>query len=417
MGRKNGWFVGLALFLVSPLAFVQAQRILEEQLAGVRLGAPFIDYDEEGRLKPDCLLAIYGMPTYLAGGGAAPAQNGLISFLPSMPAQSSTMPSAPTSPFFPTLEALEESPENILIKWIHEASIWAMKEETAIHLRNSSRINDILKNYDAGKISREQAEELIKKIRKESEEEIEAIRATERAEAERRRFISDAFRALAQFRGPEEAVKIMATSEFPIPGRRLTKEDIEVIKKAARAESKRREEVTRSIYGGLMPGGGSKGAAGTTEVAPTFPHPEELAWVIPPFVQLDTNMAYFVYCHHRQGAHLNFLMKLTGTEGRKEFRVVAITVAGRRYDGAQTAKGDPFKSIKLGDDLQRVLLRYGLPDEIVYYNPLTLQVVNTPTRNLILRYHRTRNIEFTILGDKVVRIFIFLPGQVTFNRR
>jgi hypothetical protein len=196
---------------------------------------------------------------------------------------------------------------------------------------------------------------------------------------------------------------------------RLTKEDIEVIKKAARAESKRRER-SRSIYGGLMPGGGSKGAAGTTEVAPTFPYPEELAWVIPPFVQLDTNMAYFVYCHHRQGAHLNFLTKLTGTEGRKEFRVVAITVAGRRYDGARTAKGDPFKSIKLGDDLQRVLLRYGQPDEIFYYNPVTLQVVNTPTRNLILRYHRSSNIEFTTLENKVVRIFIFLPRQVTFIR-
>jgi hypothetical protein len=83
---------------------------------------------------------------------------------------------------------------------------------------------------------------------------------------------------------------------------------------------------------------------------------------------------------------------------------------------AQTVKF-PFKSIKLGDDLQRVLLRYGLPDEIVYYNPLTLQVANTPTRNLILRYHRTRNIEFTTLGDKVVRIFIFfLLGQETFNQ-
>jgi hypothetical protein len=381
---------------------------LEEQLAGVRLGAPFIDYDEEGRLKPDCLLAIYGMPTYLAGGGAAPAQNGLISFLPSMPAQSSTMPSAPTSPPF---SPEEEIPEIIWNKWIHEPRIWAAKKEAAIYLRDLSRLNDILKNYAAGKISQEQAEELIKKIRKEREEEIEMIESIARAEEARRALIRGGFGGLIE----EEVMKKMMTMpEFLI---RLTKEDIEVIKKAARAESKRREEVTRSIYGGLMPGGGSKGAAGTTGVAPTFPHPEELAWVIPPFVQLDTNMAYFVYCHHRQGAHLNFLMKLTGTEGRKEFRVVAITVAGRRYDGAQTAKGDPFKSIKLGDDLQRVLLRYGLPDEIVYYNPLTLQVVNTPTRNLILRYHLTRNIEFTILGDKVVRIFIFLPGQVTFNRR
>lgn len=123
---------------------------------------------------------------------------------------------------------------------------------------------------------------------------------------------------------------------------------------------------------------------------------------------------YFVY--RRPGAHLNFLMELREVDGRKELRVVAITVAGRRYDGARTAKGDPFKSIKLGDDLQRVLLRYGQPDEIVYYNPLTLQVVNTPTRNLILRYHRSSNVEFTLLENKVVRIFIFLPGQVTFTR-
>jgi hypothetical protein len=71
--------VGLALLLVSTLTFVQAQKGLEEQLAGVRLGAQFIDYDEEGGLKPDCLLAIYGMPDYIIGigRGAAPAQPGL----------------------------------------------------------------------------------------------------------------------------------------------------------------------------------------------------------------------------------------------------------------------------------------------------------------------------------------------------
>jgi hypothetical protein len=364
MGRKNGWLVGLALFLVSPLAFVQAQRVLEEQLAGVRLGAPFIDYDEEGRLKPDCLLAIYGMPTYF---GVAPAQ-------PSM------MPSTPEEDEYlkylrlklrleeeylrlklkylnpeEELRELEKYSGDMIIFWPIEPLIKAWDMEAAVLSRKSSLYNDIIKSYTAGKISAEQANELMKKIQKESEEEIKKIRAV--------------------------------------------------------------TEAVANLRSGLKPSEGSKGAVGTTEVAPPFPHPEELPWVIPPFVKLNTNEFYFVYCRHRQGAHLNFLVKLTGTEGRKEFRVVAITVAGRRYDGAQTAKGDPFKSIKLGDDLQRVLLRYGLPDEIVYYNPLTLQVVNTPTRNLILRYHLTRNIEFTILGDKVVRIFIFLPGQVTFNRR
>jgi hypothetical protein len=39
--------------------------------------------------------------------------------------------------------------------------------------------------------------------------------------------------------------------------------------------------------------------------------------------------------------------------------------------------GDPFKSVKLGDEMGRVLLRYGQPDEIVYFNPVNLQIVLT----------------------------------------
>jgi hypothetical protein len=318
---KNGWLVGLALLLVSTLTFVQAQKGLEEQLAGVRLGAQFIDYDEEGRLKPDCLLAIYGMPDYIIGigRGAAPAQPGL------------KPPTPPEVPGIPIAEERIEIPGQeggTLRMGIPMISIPGISFE---ELR-ASLIQTALAMY----------------------------RLT-------------SFGAIT----PISRIELI----YFLP---------------------------------TMPGTGVGGTAGTTVVAPTFPHPEELAWVIPPFVQLDTNEFYFVY--RRQGAHLNFLMELTGTEGRKEFRVVAITVAGRRYDGARTAKGDPFKSIKLGDDLQRVLMRYGQPDEIVYYNPLTLQVVNTPTRNLILRYHRTSNIEFTTLENKVVRIFIFLPRQVTFIR-
>jgi hypothetical protein len=342
MGRKNGWLVGLALFLVSPLAFVQAQRILEEQLAGVRLGAPFIDYDEEGRLKPDCLLAIYGMPTYFASGGPA-----------------STQP-APHKPqeVAPGIVLVNGELKRVVTTTIIAPSIVPPPPGAGFEQRAVARWS-----RGGGRLPF----------------------------------------------APE--VKMRAIS-VPIGYEPLTPQEEQFWRNYLRLQGL---EVPGAKP--TMPGTGAGGAAGTTGVAPTFPHPEELPWVIPPFVKLNTNEFHFVYCRHRQGAHLNFLVKLTETEGRKEFRVVAITVAGRRYDGAQTAKGDPFKSIKLGDDLQRVLLRYGLPDEIVYYNPLTLQVVNTPTRNLILRYHLTRNIEFTILGDKVVRIFIFLPGQVTFNRR
>jgi hypothetical protein len=377
---KNGWLVGLALLLVSTLTFVQAQKGLEEQLAGVRLGAQFIDYDEEGRLKPDCLLAIYGMPdyivgrgaapapTYLAGGSAAPAQN-----LPAMPDQLLLFNQLLLKVLRGESRPASELDLRIrLQKWVQEPRFRAQVSALEIAAYNLGRITAVTRAYMRGEISQEQAAELIRKISRESEEQIKMIKTLGEA---------------------EELARRMKVGEI------LLYYDLAGL---------------QYLASGAMPGVGSESAAGTTVVAPTFPHPEELAWVIPPFVQLDTNEVYFVY--RRQGAHLNFLMELTGTEGRKEFRVVAITVAGRRYDGARTAKGDPFKSIKLGDDLQRVLLRYGQPDEIVYYNPLTLQVANTPTRNLILRYHRTSNIEFTTLENKVVRIFIFLPRQVTFIR-
>jgi hypothetical protein len=241
--KKNGWLVGLALLLVSTLTFVQAQKGLEEQLAGVRLGAQFIDYDEEGRLKPDCLLAIYGMPDYIIGigRGAAPTQPGL---------------KPPTPPEVP--------------------GIPIAKERIEIPGQEGGKLRLGIPMISIPGIS------------------FEELRAS---------LIQT---ALAMYRLTSFG------SITPIS-------QIELI-----------------YFLPTMPGTGVRGAEGTTVVAPTFPHPEELAWVIPPFVQLDTNEFYFVY--RRQGAHLNFLMKLTGTEGRKEFRVVAITVAGRRYDGARTAK-------------------------------------------------------------------------------
>jgi hypothetical protein len=363
---KNGWLVGLALLLVSTLTFVQAQKGLEEQLAGVRLGAQFIDYDEEGRLKPDCLLAIYGMPDYIIGigRGAAPAQPGLMPLIP-LPLISQGMPSGP-----------------MMLGGSRMSGMVAGGILPVIPLSELVRISQ-MPVFDVRQVAR-----------------------------------------WAREGGPEPfapEMRIMGVPSGPPPaGPEEYLRFWESVGGVPLSELHRFGQammywrILAGIARPTTPGTGVRGAEGTTGVTRTFPNPEELAWVIPPFVQLDTNEFYFVY--RRQGAHLNFLMELTGTEGRKEFRVVAITVAGRRYDGARTAKGDPFKSIKLGDDLQRVLMRYGQPDEIVYYNPLTLQVVNTPTRNLILRYHRTSNIEFTTLENKVVRIFIFLPKQVTFVR-
>ncbi len=156
---------------------------------------------------------------------------------------------------------------------------------------------------------------------------------------------------------------------------------------------------------GVM-GGGAGGGAGAGAVT-AVPQPGELAWAIPVWIQIQPNQHLWLY--KRGEAALSFLVTGDGI-------VAAIAVAGRQFDQARTALGDPFKTVKLGDDLQRVLLRYGTPDEIVGFNLQTLQP--TPammTRNVVLRYHRSSNIEFTLLNYKVVRIFIFLPERVTVN--
>lgn len=152
-----------------------------------------------------------------------------------------------------------------------------------------------------------------------------------------------------------------------------------------------------------MPGvGAGTGAAGAGGAI--APAPGELAWVIPVWIPLQRDQSLWLY--KRNGASMSFLLDGSGM-------VLAITVAGRRFDSARTALGDPFKTIKLGDELQRVLLRYGQPDEVIAFNVQTLQPTTAfMTRNMVLRYHRSSNIEFTVVDYRVVRIFIFLPERV-----
>lgn len=313
------------VLLMGTLAVTQALRGLEEQLAGVRLGASFIDYDEQGQLKPTCLLKIYGMPDYIVGRGTGAPQPGM-SGAPMMPG-GPMMPGAP--PMMPG------GPGAMGSGFGGQPTLPGVMAGVA---------------------------------------------------------------GMSQLAGtPVGRPPMPSLPGGPMmPGAPMAPGGMEEM--------------------GALPGVGPMmgGMAGSAAAVPTYPRPEELPWAIPPFVQVEQNEIYFVY--RRQGAHLNFLMELREERGNNVMRVVAITVAGRRYDGARTAKGDPFKSVKLGDDLQRVLLRYGQPDEIVYYNPYTLQVLTTPSRNMILRYHRSSNVEFTLLDNKVVRIFIFLPGRVTLTR-
>ncbi|MFA0769243.1 MAG: hypothetical protein OXFUSZZB_002571, partial [Candidatus Fervidibacter sp.] len=85
---RFSWFVTASLAVAVTIGI--GQQALERQLAGVRLGAPVIAYDETGRLRSDCLLSIWGMPDYLAGPPTTGGQGG--AGAPGMPG----MPGAPT---------------------------------------------------------------------------------------------------------------------------------------------------------------------------------------------------------------------------------------------------------------------------------------------------------------------------------
>jgi hypothetical protein len=94
--------------------------------------------------------------------------------------------------------------------------------------------------------------------------------------------------------------------------------------------------------------------------------------------------------------------------------VIAIAVAGDYFPYARTALGDPFRSIQLGDDLQRVLLRYGPPDSAYLVGQMQpVQPTAVGIFSMIsLRYTDSSNIEFLVVNNKVKRIFIFLPERI-----
>ena len=160
--------------------------------------------------------------------------------------------------------------------------------------------------------------------------------------------------------------------------------------------------------GGMLPGYGMPGApmmpgmVGGAGAA--VPIPSELVWAIPVFIQPQQNQRLWLY--RREQAALGFL--------EQDGIVIAIAVAGDYFPYSKTALGDPFKSIQLGDDLQRVLLRYGPPDSarlIGQMQPIQPTAVGIYSM-ISLRYTESSNIEFLVVNNKVKRIFIFLPERV-----
>lgn len=187
-------------------------------------------------------------------------------------------------------------------------------------------------------------------------------------------------------------------------------------------------------------GEGGAGAAAPTqltlqqtppELATLFPNASPTgglpAWALAVTVQLDNNHVEWLY--QRDTYSMGFVVDRLGF-------VDAIIVAGTSSPIARTQLEDPIHTVKLGDDLRKVLFRYGYPDDIVPLAADPAATANAATgapgggaggaaggagaaaggaavpdnaayRTYDLRYEQSYNVVFTIRNNRVVRIYIF----------
>ncbi len=289
--RHCFWLLVAVLCSGVFIATAQPRRTLEVQLAGVRLGAPVIDKDEAGNLKPTCLLRVWGLPDFIITPGMLPVQPGM-------------MPGAPGMPMGPMMPGGPGAPMGMGSGFGGQPGVGA------------------------------------------------------------------------PIRRPGMAGPGAPPAGMPYGG--------------------------PPMLGGEMPGGPMMPGMGATGTTPAVP--VELAWAVPVFIPPQQNQRLWLY--RRNGAALSFL--------EQDGVVIAIAVAGHHFPYARTALGDPFRSIQLGDELQRVLLRYGAPDSALLVGqmqPIPPTAVGIHSM-VSLRYTERSNIEFLVVNNKVVRIFIFLPDRL-----
>lgn len=156
------------------------------------------------------------------------------------------------------------------------------------------------------------------------------------------------------------------------------------------------------------------------------------AWANACLVDLDDNHVEWLY--NRGTYAMGFVVDRLGY-------VDAIVVAGTQSDIANTQLEDPQHTIKLGDDLRKVLFRYGYPDsfttDLVSIGGAAAPtaggaepgaggglpgagggpgagaaasgggVTNVANRIFEVRYEQSYNVVFTISYNRVVRIYIF----------
>ena len=142
-------------------------------------------------------------------------------------------------------------------------------------------------------------------------------------------------------------------------------------------------------------------------------------WASAITVPIDDNHVEWLY--KRENYAMGFVVDRLGY-------VDAIVVAGTESPIARTQLEDPVHTVKLGDDLRKVMFRYGYPDTIeTYAQNISAGATSTgggslagsPTgganagtnnnayRTFELRYEQSYNVVFTIRNNRVARIYIF----------
>ncbi len=172
------------------------------------------------------------------------------------------------------------------------------------------------------------------------------------------------------------------------------------------------------------------------ELASLFPGSQQGGlpdWALAVTVQLDNNHVEWLY--KRDTYSMGFVVDRLGY-------VDAIIVAGISSPIATTQLEDPVHTVQLGDDLRKVLFRYGYPDDIVPLAGDPAATANSVTgapgaggaapaagaggdaaaagaaagatapihaayRPYELRYEQSYNVVFPIRNNRVVRIYIF----------
>jgi len=115
-------------------------------------------------------------------------------------------------------------------------------------------------------------------------------------------------------------------------------------------------------------------------------------WADPVQTQMTTKEQ--MWCYRRKGIALAFVLDRDGY-------VVKIAVSGKKADWIRTAMGEPKRTIKLGDDFQKVVERYGYPESV---NNLGGDGFS---RDVRLHFGYANNITFTLREMKVVGIEIW----------